>query len=525
MKRRVFLASGAAATLAAPRISAAQNQRVLKFVPQADLAVLDTVWTTAYVTRNHSFMVFDTLYGIDGSYKAQPQMVDGHVVDSDGKKWTLTLRDGLKFHDGSKVLASDCVASIKRWGARDGFGQLLMASTDELSAPDDKTIVFRLKKPFALLPDALGKVASPPVMMPERLAKTDAFTQITEMVGSGPFKFNAAERVPGAKVVYERFADYVPRPSGTPSWTSGPKVVNFDRVEWLTIPDSGTAAAALQSGEIDWWENPTADLQPLLAKAAGVKLKVTDPTGQIGTMRFNQLNPPFDNPAIRRAVLSAVSQTDFELAVAGDNPSMYHVPCGFFCPGTPMASDVGLDAFKAKPDYEAAKKAIIDAGYKGEKVVLMAPTDFPILKALADVGADVMTKCGLNVDYQALDWGTVVQRRAKKDPIDQGGWSVFHTFWGGLDHSSPPVHLFLRGNGADGFIGWPKSPKIEELRNAWLEAPDLAAQQGIAAEMQKQAFEDVPYVPLGQNFYPTGFRSDITGIMDGFVIFWNVKRA
>jgi peptide/nickel transport system substrate-binding protein len=242
-------------------------------------------------------------------------------------------------------------------------------------------------------------------------------------------------------------------------------------------------------------------------------------------MRLNELNPPFDNPAIRRALLKAVNQRDFMDAVAGTDPSMSHVPVGIFSPGSPMASDAGLDVFTSPRDYDAVKKEIAAAGYKGEKVVLLAPTDFPILKALADVGADAMQKAGLNVDYQAMDWGTVVQRRAKKDPIDKGGWSVFHTFWQGLDQMNPVGHVFLRGNGESGMMGWPNSPKIEQLRQEWIAAPDLAKQQDLARQLQVQAFTDVPYVPLGQNFQDTAYRPNISGMPDGFVMFWNVKRT
>src|SRR5271154_3017778 len=262
MQRRSFLATSAAA-LALPAAVRAQSQTTFRFIPQIDLAFLDPHWTTAYISRNHGYMVFDTLFGQDGNFKYSPQMLEGYTVENDAKQWNLTLRDGLLWHDGEKVLARDCVASIQRWGKRDAFGQALIASTDELSAPDDKTIRFQLKQPFPLLPIALGKVSvviCP--MMPERLAKTDPFTQVTEMVGSGPFRFKADERVPGARVVYERNETYVPRGSGTPEWTSGPKIVNFDRVEWNVIPDAATAMGALQSGEADWWENPTFDLLP-----------------------------------------------------------------------------------------------------------------------------------------------------------------------------------------------------------------------------------------------------------------------
>jgi peptide/nickel transport system substrate-binding protein len=530
MKRRSFLklaAAGAAGSLAAPHVAGAQDRKVLKFIPQSDLAILDPIWTTAYVTRNHSYMVFDTLFSTDGSFKASPQMAEGLTTENDGKTVKITLRDGLKWHDGEKVLAKDCVASIQRWAKRDPFGQTIAALTDELSATDDKTIQFRLKKAFALIPDALGKSGTNlPAMMPERLAKTDAFTQVTEMVGSGPFRFNAKERVPGSLIVYDKFEGYVPRSSGTPDWNAGPKVVHLDRVEWHVIPDSSTKAGAMQSGEMDWWENADYDLLPLLRRDPKLVVSIPDPTGSMACMRFNELIPPFDNPAIRRALLKAVDQTEFMTAVAGDDASMYHVPVGLFCPGTPMANDAGMSVFAGKRDYEAVKQEIIAAGYKGEKVVLLAPTDFPILKALADVNADMFKKVGLNVDYQAMDWGTVVQRRTKMDPIDQGGWNVFNTFWGGLDQFSPVADSFLRGTGkAGGIIGWPSSPKIEELRNQWLDAPDLATQKKLAEQLQLQAFIDVPYLPLGQALQPTSYNKRLSGVLGGSVLFWNIKLA
>ena len=223
-------------------------------------------------------------------------MAAGAVTEDDGKTWKIALREGLKFHDATPVLARDCVASIERWGKRDSFGQALMAATDTLSAADDRTIVFKLKAPFALLPDALGKSGSNAAfIMPERLAKTDPFTQVTEMVGSGPFKFVAGERVPGSLVVYERNTAYVPRSGGTPSFIAGPKVAHFDRVEWHVIPDAATAAGAMQSGEMDWWETPTADLLPLLHRNRHLKIEIQDPTGDLGVMRPNFLYPPFNN--------------------------------------------------------------------------------------------------------------------------------------------------------------------------------------------------------------------------------------
>jgi peptide/nickel transport system substrate-binding protein len=527
MRRRTFLAASAA-TLALPAVVQAASQRVLKFIPQSDLAVLDPVWTTAYVTRNHAYMIYDTLYGQTGQkdgFKATPQMVAGHVIEDDGKTWKLTLRDGLLFHTGEKVLARDCVASIRRWGTRDAFGQALMARTDELSAADDKTIVFKLKQPFALLPDALCHGASNMcAIMPQRVAETDPFKQFTEVVGSGPFRFKADERVQGSLFVYERFENYQPRAGGEVSFTAGPKVVHFDRVEWHVQPDPATKAAAMQAGEMDWWENPAADLLPMLKKA-NIRTEFTDPTGGLFLLRPNHLYPPFDKPAVRRALLGAIDQKEYMIAMQGEDPSLWSVPCGFFPSVSPLANDAGLSALTGKRDYAAVKAALEKAGYAGEKVVIMGATDQPLNYPLAEVAADMLKRVGMNVDYQATDWGMVVQRRALTKPPAEGGWNMFVTGFSGLDFFSPASHLPLRGNGKGAWFGWPDDPKIEALREAWFNAPDLAAQKKVGVDIQLQAFDNIPYYPLGAAQNATAFQQDITGVLEGFVTFWNVRRS
>jgi peptide/nickel transport system substrate-binding protein len=527
MQRRTFLAASAA-TLALPAVVQAENKRVLKFIPQSDLAVLDPVWTTAYVTRNHGYMVFDTLYGQTGQkfgFKATPQMVAGHTVENDGRTWKLTLRDGLLFHNGEAVLARDCVASVKRWGARDAFGQALMARTDELSAPDDKTIVFRLKQPFALLPDALGHGASNMcAMMPQHIAETDPFKQFTEVVGSGPFRFKTDERVQGSFFAYERFEKYKPREDGESSFTAGPKIVHFDRVQWHVQPDYATKAAAMQAGEMDWWENPPGDLLPLLRKAK-VVVEITDRTGFPFMLRPNHLYPPFDKPAVRRALMGAIDQKEFMIAMMGDDTSLWAVDNAFFPPVSPLSSDAGMAPLRGKRDYDAVKKALVQAGYQGEKVVLMGATDQPTNYPLAEVAADMLKRVGVNVDYQATDWGMVVQRRALNKPPAEGGWNMFCTGFSGLDFFTPASHLPLRGNGKGAWFGWPDDPKIEALREAWFNAPDQQAQKKICTDVQLQAFESVPYYPLGVAQLPQAYHPDITGVPEGFSAFWNVRRS
>jgi len=501
--------------------------RGLRYVPQADLTGIDPVMTTASITRYHATMVWDQLYGIDGNLQPQPQMVQGHTLEDGGRLWTFTLRDGLRFHDGTLVRGRDCVASIKRWAARDPMGQALLARVAEMTAPDDRRFTIRLTRPFKLVLNCLAKIGPPAlVVMPERLAATDPFRSVKEVVGSGPFRFVADERVVGSKVVYTRNRDYAPRPGGTPDWLARPKIVNFDRVEWTVMPDPATAAAALENGEVDWWENPPNDLLPVLNHSTSIRTEATGPLGIIGTGVFNHLHPPFDKPAVRHILLEAMSQADFMTAAAGTDPKMWRDGIGIFTPGTPMASKTGMDVITGpKRDLPALKAALPDAGYQGEQIVFMAPSDQAALTAQAAVALDLLQKLGMTVDLVMMDWGTLVQRRASKEPPAKGGWNMFITGWAGLDMTTPVTNQTLRSNGAKAWFGWPDLPPLQALIDSWLEAPDLPAQQKIAAELQGKALELVPYLPTGQYFYRTACRNDITGIIPGQFVFWNVRRT
>ena len=524
IQRRMFTA-GLTACLAAPSISRGAANQALKFIPQSDLTILDPIVTTVYTARNHGFMVFDTLFGMDNHYQMQPQMLDGVSLEDDGKRWKLKLREGLFWHDGEKVRAQDCVASIRRWAVRDGIGSLLMKRTDELAAIDDRTIQFRLNKPFRMLPYALGKISTPMcAMMPERLAKTDPFKAVTEMVGSGPFRFKTDEWLSGARAVYTKFEDYVPRQEISTGWTAGGKIVHLQRVEWLTSPDDGTSASAMQSGEMDWWELPTADLLPLLKRTGRIRVEIKDRNGTLGLLKMNNLQPPFNDPAVRRALLGAVDQADFMTAIAGTDPAMWRAGVGIFTPGTDMATDAGMDVLNSPRDLAAVRKAIQAAGYKDEKTVLLAPSEPNYRKAMADVSAGMLKAVGFNLEVQSMDWGTAIVRRENKQPVDRGGWSALCSTANGLDMQTPLLH-FLRTTGETAWFGWTSSPRIEELRAAWADAPDLAAQKQIAADIQRQCWIDVPHLPLGLWYQPMAWQNTIEGIPDGFPLFWGVRRV
>jgi peptide/nickel transport system substrate-binding protein len=513
-----------AASLLAGAASAQSTGKTIKFIPEADLRSLDPIWTTAYITRNHGYMVYDTLFALDEHLKPQPQMVDTWKLSDDKLTYTFTLREGLKFHDGTPVRSADCIASLARWMKRDGLGQAMAQTVGEMKAADDKTFSIVLKKPFPLLLDAIGKLSSNvPFIMPERIAKTDANTQITDATGSGPFKFVKEEWVPGNKAVYVKNPDYVPRKE-PPSWAAGGKVVKVDRVEWVYIPDSATAANALAAGEVDWWQQLPPDLVPLLQRNKDISVANVDPLGSVGVMRFNQLQPPFNNEKLRQAMLYIVNQQDVMTALAGD-PDNWKTCYSVYTCGTPMASEAGAAPLKGKRDLAKAKELVKESGYNGERIVLLSATDQPIVNAQANVVAAEMREIGLNVDLQAMDWGTLITRRASRQPVDKNGWSVFFTWFVGPDMLNPALSFPLRANGEKAWFGWPTDDKLEALHAQWMEAPDLAAQQKIAQQLQEEAFASVPFVPTGQFVIPTAFRKNLKGVAIAPVVFlWNVEK-
>ena len=533
IRRRSLIQSAALGTagaalglLQAPSLALAADAKTLRFVPQANLANLDPIWTTQYVVRNGSLLFWEQLYGVDSNLQPQPQMAEGHEVTPDFKTWTFKLRPGLKFHDGAPVLSRDAVASIKRWAARDTMGAIIRRQLDAIEVIDDRSFVIRLNKPFAKMLFALGKGSTPACfIMPERIANTDPFKQINEYVGSGPMRFKADEWVPGSKAVFTRFEGYEPRPEPA-NWLAGGRRMYFDRIEWMIQPDPATAAAALQNGEVDWLETPLLDLVPMLAKNKNIKVDIADPLGNIGSFRMNHLQPPFNDVRIRRAVQMALSQSDYMRAVVGDDESLWSELPGFFTPGTALYTEAGGEPLKGKRNIEGAKKLLAEAGYKGERVVLCVATDVAITKNQGDVTADLLKQIGMNVDYQSLDWGTVGQRRASKEPIDKGGWNIFHTWHAGADCVNPAPYIALDASGPTAWFGWPQSETIQAKIAEWYAAPDLAAEKAAAVDINKASMEHVTYLQTGFFKLKQAWRSDISGIVQApFPLFWDVKKA
>ena len=524
MHRRSFLAATTAA-LAAPALAQPAAARTLRFIPQADVTTLDPMSTTSYAVRNHGHMCWDTLYGLDAAFRPQPQLAEGHTVERDGLLWTFTLRAGPRFHDNEPVRAADAVASIRRWMARDTHGQTLAARLDALRVLDDRRFAIALRRPFGAMLDALGKSSSYPCfVMPERFAGIPATTPLTEVVGSGPYRFLKDEWRSGAQAVYARFDGYVPTPTGTPSVTAGPKLAWFDRVEWRIISDPATAAAALQAGEIDWWERLNPDLRPLLQKAAGVTVDRVETNGTIAMLRPNHLTEPFNDPAVRRAVLDALDPADFMGAINSD-PSLWRTVLGPFTPGSPLSQGTATSG-AGKPDrLDPARAALRGTGKAGARTIVLNPADQPTNSALTVVAEDLFAKLGLHVDDATSDWGTMLARRAKKDPLDKGGWSALIVLFGGEDLNNPGGHPLLRANGGDAWFGWPSDPVLETLRDDWFDAPDDSARAAIGAKINAEFAQSVPYWPLGQYFVDTAYRKDLTDIRRGMCLPLNVRRV
>ena len=529
MNRRDILKASAGAavagTLPGPALAQSAVNRTLRVIPQANLTSLDPIWTTAVVTRNHGFMIYDQPCAQDAAGQIRPQMCEGWTTESDGLTWTFVLRDGLLFHDGERVTARDCVASIARWARRDPFMQVLAPNIAAVEVVDDKRFRFRLHRPTPLLLMAMGQTQFPCFIMPERQAQTDAFQQVRDAIGSGPFRFLRDEWNPGQRAVWAKNERYVAR-DGAPDGLAGGRVPRIDRVEWTIITDPATSGNAMTTGEQDYWEYPLHDLLPMMRRNRNLVVEQRLLDGTYGVMRFNTLHPPFNNPAIRRAVAMAVDQRDYLRAVAGDDPAGWGVCEGVFTCDTALANEAGGEVLKTH-NVERARAALREAGYNNEKVVLIAPGDYPQINALSMMTADVLRRLGMNLELIAADWGTLVQRRTSREPVDRGGWSVIHTTSSGQSLTLPVFHLFLRANGAQAWFGWPDDPQIEALRAEWVEkGGDAAESRRIAEALNRRAMEVMAYVPLGYYWQPSAWRRNLTGVFRApATVFWNIGKS
>jgi len=502
--------------------SRGRKSNELRIIQGQNLSNLDPIFTTEPATRDFGFLTYDQLIAVDEAFIPRPQMVEGWSIEDDGRSYVFGLRPGLKFHDGEPVRSQDCIPSIKRWGARDGFGQIAMTFISDFEVVDDNRFKIKLKQPFALLPDALGKATSSECfIMPERFAKTDPMKPVTEAIGSGPFRFLKDEWVSGSHAAWARFDGYVPRKEAV-SGIAGGRVAKVARVEWSMITDPSTAMAALIAGEQDYWGQPPADLIPILKADPNVRVESRS-TGGCLMLQFNHLQPPFNNVAVRQAVAMAVDQKVFMKATAGD-PAFMRTCYGVYACGTPYASEAGADILKVA-DLQKARAQLVKSGYAGEKVVLLAQQD-GLLAGPGQVAEDILRRMGMNVESVVLDFATMAQRRLNKSPTDKGGWSAFLTAWSGGDILKPAVNPMLRGAGEQGYPGWATDPILESLRHRWAASIDANERKDLAAAIQVQALQTLPYVPLGSVQRASAYRKDLTGMFPAPVdAYWNIGKS
>ena len=521
--RKFLTCAGLVLALTFPAAASPRAEVVMKRSNGAEPESLDPAISTGVPESFIQIDIFEGLVhpGPDGTLR--PGVAESWQVSDDGLTYTFTLRDGLTFHDGQPVTSEDAVASIRRWGARDAMGQKLMDYTASLEAVDDKTFRLVLERSYALVLESLGKISSNvPFIMPKRLAETDPFEQVPEIIGSGPFRFVQEEWVPGSKVVYERFEDYVPRDE-PPSFAAGGKVAEVDRVEWHIIPDAQTAMSALVAGEVDYYENPPPDLVPIMEQSPGVKIETLDPLGNQGMLRMNWLHPPFDNVKARQAMLYLINQEDYLRAGVGQE-EYYRICYSYYACGTPLETDVGTEPLKTQ-DIEKAKQLFEEAGYDGRPVVILQPTDIPVTNAASLVTASLLREAGITVDLQAMDWATVTSRRAVKEPPEQGGWNIFHTWWIGGDIANPITHAGLSAACDKAWFGWPCDEEMEKLRDAFATEPDPEKRKGIAEQIQERAFEIVTHGNFGQWYNPIAYRDNLDGLIVAPVpFFWNIEK-
>lgn len=521
--RNIGIAAMMSATLVAP---AAMAEDVVTAVMAAPLRALDPSISTAQIIRTHGFMVFDTLLGMDSEFRPQPQMAD-YAVSDDRMTYTLTLRDGLKWHDGTPVTAEDCVASLKRWGQNDAAGRTMMTHVASIEATSDKVLVITLARPFGQVLELLAKPSPiPPFMMPGRLAETPAGEPIAEVIGSGPFKFVAEEFRPGDQAVYVRNEDYVPR-SEPSSWTAGGKIVAVDKVVWKAMPDMQTSINALQAGDVDILEQVTIDLLPMLQSNDEIGLGVITPLGSQVTGRFNHRIPPFDNAEVRRAAIYALDQKMLMQTAVG-NPDFYKICASVYGCGLPLASDAGAEYLTGTADERMAKaqELLKASGYDGTPVLMMQPTDLAIISTQPIVAADRLREAGFTVEVAPMDWATLSSRRTSSKPVSEGGWNMLFTSWGVAGIWNPVVHALLDGSGKDtAWSGWPVSPRIEELRAAFLVSTDVDEQKRIAQEIQGLAWHEGFYFNAGEYQTVAAWSVDLKDIPQGPVLlFWGMHK-
>ncbi|MGV6874565.1 ABC transporter substrate-binding protein [Pseudochelatococcus sp. B33] len=510
---------------AAPSV-AQDSASILRVVPYQDVTVFDPITQSTPNGTNYGYMVYDTLFATDADFTPQPQMVDTWEVSEDKMVYTFKLRDGLLFHDGQPVTAEDCIASIKRWGQKDGVGQLLIAATDSMEAIDDKTFKLTLKQPFGMVLDALARSNNAaPFIMPKRFAETtEASKPVVEAIGSGPYKLLKDEWVPGSKIVFAKNEAYVPRKEPASRFAGG-KIANFDRVEWLIMSDAATALAALQRGEIDIWEDPPSELVPVIDSSPDIRTSIINQLGRMMHIRPNHLQPPFDNVKARVALEYITSQEEYLAAAVGD-PERYQICYAMFYCGGPLATDVGNEPLLNNDPAKAAE-LFKEAGWDFSKpVTILQATDSELYRNASFVLAQKLRDIGLNPKLEAMDLASLNSRRTNKGSPEEGGWQVFVTGTSPSNGVNPLTSNIAFANCDKAWIGWPCDEELENIRKSFLTLSTIEERRAAAEAFQKRSYALATYIPLGQYKVYVAHSDKVEGILETGenYAYWNITK-
>ncbi|MBW6399928.1 ABC transporter substrate-binding protein [Roseomonas sp. HJA6] len=513
-----LLASGGAAL-------AQSDTSILRVTPGSDVNTFDPTGPAGTAAYIHGMMVYDALYGQDEELRIHPQMVERDEVSSDSLTWTITLREGLAFHDGSPVTTADVIASLRRWMGLDVVGRTMALDVEAMEPVDARTFRIRLKRAFPVRAALANSGSGLPVILREREASAGPFTRGTELIGSGPFRFVANEFRPGDRLVYERFDGYRPRVE-PPSGFAGGKVVRIPRLEFHILPDASTKAAALQAGEIDFIDQVPFDQAEAMQGRRGITVAALSRIYNPFFMRPNSLYPPFNNADARRALALAIHQPDY-MAVSFVRPE-WGQPChSFFVCGSPNGITTGSEPYRQQ-NLAEARRLLERSGYRGEPIVLLNSRETLFVGVAGELAAQNLREAGFNIVLAESDWGTLMARRNSRNPPDRGGFNLFITSISGSGVYSPLSNSIADTTcGARNFAGWACDEEAARLRDEYIHEPDEAKQREILERLSRRLWDVMPTVILGQRAQLYAWRNNISGFVRSpslITIFWNIEK-
>ena len=439
-------------------------------------------------------------------------MVGDWSISPDGLTYTFTLREGLMYHDGRPVTAAPVVASIQRWAGKALGGRAIFDPfVVSMQALDDTTFQIVLSEPIGLILPTIASQRLPVLtVQTSEDAALHYLDHAPNTIGSGPFTLVSWE--PGNTLIWDRWDGYVPRNEPTSGW-AGSKFVMVDRVENVFVVDPNTRAALLESGEVDLVHQLPVDLFPSM----DANLEVTtffDPHANTNQLRFNHLWPPTSNKLFRQAMALAIDQAEY---VAAMQPIPFARECySIWGCGTALETTTDADRFLSRVDLTGAQELLAASGYAGEVVVLMAAANFTEILNAGIVSNAVLARLGVNVDFQQMDWTAMAEKRNVRARPDAGGWSMFHTWSSARE---PHDSLFFNPQWA----GWYENPVVEQLKQDYLRAPDLAERRAIAKQLQIIFMDEFPSIIVGEHYGYSGMRAGVRDFINTPIhVFWRV---